>query len=71
MMESEAITITEELIEAGKSERGGWNRPQLALLGIDWPPVTGWKAQVVGKKITQRDAHHFVTLRGHLSVRAL
>ncbi len=58
-----SIQITNELIESGRSERGGWSRAQLAILGIPWPPPSGWKKTVVGHHIEQSEADHFVELR--------
>lgn len=60
----ELVRVTAELIEAGRSERGGWSKVQLALLGVSWPPLPGWKREVVGGSIPQADAERFVQLRG-------
>lgn len=57
-------TITLDLIEAGRSPQGGWNRPQLELLGVPWPPVSGWRDEVVGNPIAGSKAVQFVKLRG-------
>ena len=35
------IILTQELIEAGISSKGGYNKCQLAALGIEWPPQKG------------------------------
>jgi hypothetical protein len=64
MASDELTTITSELIEAGRSERGGWNKSQLALLGVSWPPQRGWKVRVVGRPIPKEDADWFVKLGG-------
>lgn len=56
-------TVTEELIEQGKSSNGGWSMGQLALLGVPWPPQRGWKAQVIGKTIRSEDAAEFARLK--------
>jgi hypothetical protein len=60
----ELVTVTAELIAAGRSERGGWSKAQLALLGVPWPPPAGWKAEVIGRAISKPDADRFVQLRG-------
>jgi hypothetical protein len=57
------VRITPELIEAGKSNRGGWSKAQLTILGVAWPPAAGWKARVIGQLITRADADRFVQLR--------
>ncbi len=64
MVGDELATITAELIEAARSERGGWSKAQLALLGVSWPPQAGWKATVIGRPISKGDADRFVKLRG-------
>ena len=62
--EPESMQITEELIEAGKSDRGGWNAEQLRYLGLEWPLRPGWKNRVIGRAIGSRDAERFIELRG-------
>lgn len=37
------MKITEELLQRGKSSRGGWTKEQFAIIGIYWPPIFGWK----------------------------
>lgn len=58
------MKITESLIEAGKSIRGGWNRKQVELLGAEWPPKENWQRKVIGREITPEDAELFLDLRG-------
>jgi hypothetical protein len=57
------VEITNALIDAGKSTRGGWSKRQLALLGVEWPPQQGWKERVIGCVISQEDAELFVKLK--------
>ena len=57
------MKITEEFIEKIASPRGGWNRPQLALLGVDWPPERGWKRRILGKEISEETAKRLEDLR--------
>jgi hypothetical protein len=64
MAGEELVTVTAELIDAGRSERGGWSKAQLALLKVPWPPPAGWKVAVVGSVIPKPDADRFVQLRG-------
>lgn len=64
MDESGMVTITDELIESGKSAAGGYSKSQLALLGVAWPPVSGWKKQAIGSQITSDAAARFVAGRG-------
>lgn len=48
--------ITDEFIEAIKSDKGGYTRAQLDALGVAWPPAKGWKASVIGKPIARETA---------------
>jgi hypothetical protein len=63
-MEQASVTVTEELLEAGKSANGGWSKEQLALLGVAWPPASGWKNGIVGHRMPKASADKFVQL-GH------
>lgn len=60
----ERIQVTQELIERGQSGMGGWNREQLKLIGVPWPPIRGWRHMAIGSWITKGDAELFVNLRG-------
>ena len=64
MADAGQVAVTPELLAAGQSERGGWSRAQFALIGVTWPPPSGWKATVVGRPIPRADAEPFVALRG-------
>lgn len=57
------ITITGDFIAKGRSVAGGWKRTQLALLGVPWPPVAGWKARVIGTCITEEEGAEFLAER--------
>lgn len=54
-------------LEDTKSSNGGWSKAQLALLGVPWPPVKGWKEQIqpsqeiLAQVLALRDAHLPVT----------
>jgi hypothetical protein len=57
--------VTRELLEAGKSQRGGWTRQQLAILGVAWPPRRGWPCEVIGvRRLTADQRERFLALRG-------
>lgn len=56
------MTLTEELLTAGLSERGGYSRRQLDLLGVAWPPLRGWKKTVVGKDFPDAVVKEFLRL---------
>ncbi len=61
--DEELVPITAVLIEAGKSERGGWSRRQLDCLGVPWPPQSGWKAASVGRLVRRAEAERFIQLK--------
>lgn len=64
MSDLERVKITQELIRRGESGAGGWNREQLRLIGVPWPPKHGWRRRVEGRWISKADAEAFVSLRG-------
>jgi hypothetical protein len=41
------ITPSPSEIEASKTPKGGWTKQQLALWGVEWPPVKGWKRRLI------------------------
>src|SRR5262245_61260975 len=50
------LKLTEEQIEAGASERGGFTKGQVAKWGVPWPPPSGWrKALLDGRPIPKPD----------------
>jgi hypothetical protein len=57
------VILSNELIEAGRSDRGGWNRTQLLLIGVPWPPEKGWKARRIGKSIEDKAFLDFLALK--------
>lgn len=65
------MEITEELLAAGASKRGGFSKRQVELLGIAWPPQRGWKKSIIGNTISEEAAEEFVRLSDqHLADRA-
>jgi hypothetical protein len=58
------MKITNEFIKLGASDRGGWNKHQLEVLGVPWPPTEGWKDRIIGTEISDEDAKEFLYLRG-------
>jgi len=64
MTDEDLMPITAELLNAGQSDRGGWSKAQLALVGVAWPPLPGWKLGAIGRLIRRADAERFVALRG-------
>lgn len=62
--QEEKITLTNELIEQGKSNEGGWTRRQLELLGVSWPLKKGWKETLITKRIDRKKFDEFIQLKG-------
>lgn len=57
------VTLTSDMIERGKSSKGGWSMRQLALLGIDWPPPRNWKSKIIGKRVDAFKYAEFMRMR--------
>ena len=57
------INDVENLVAQGESVNGGWSRKQLALLGVSWPPETGWKDRLVGTEIDSDVENEFINLK--------
>jgi len=45
------MILTEEMIRAAASSKGGWTKRQLEILGVSWPPKRGWLRSVIGRDI--------------------
>lgn len=58
------MKLTRQLIDQGKSARGGWNAKQLAVLGIAWPPLKGWPARLEGQEISDEQYQQFLQAGG-------
>lgn len=56
------IVLTHELIEYGANVHG-WKKAQLQALGVDWPPVKGWKSKLIGKKVSREALKAFMNGR--------
>lgn len=56
--------VTKFWIKAYQSGNGGWNKKQLAAIGVDWPPQSGWIDSVTGKLITEEKKREFEDLQG-------
>ena len=65
----QVVTVTGEFLARGMSDRGGWTRAQLAILGVGWPPSPGWRIDAAGKRLTQEQADEFLALRNQLKPR--
>jgi hypothetical protein len=66
------VELTAELIHAGRSDAGGWNRRQLAAIGIAWKDLTrGWISRHTGRVVTREQYDEFLELRGVTKAKAM
>lgn len=47
------MKITDEWVRANATRNGGYTRKQLELIGVDWPPIAGWKKEISGREIDE------------------
>lgn len=59
----ETVIINKEFIKLGENGNGGWNKKQLAIVGITWPPFKGWIDSLENKVISYEDAVKFIELK--------
>ena len=57
------MIVTEDFLEQGKSEKGGYTAKQLNLFSIPWPPMKGWKNRIIGMEISDEMADQFLLLK--------
>ena len=43
------INKTEEILESLKTNKGGYNQETLRLIGVPWPPPSGWKKDLIAR----------------------
>ena len=63
-MMTEQVIVTNEMIEAGKSGMGGWNRRQVEAIGMKWPLTQGWKFRIIGTTVERSKVAAFLSLKG-------
>jgi len=61
-MNEDKFIITDRWLINNKTPGGGYNRKQLNVLGVEWPPKFNWKLTLVGKKINKKTAEDFENL---------
>jgi hypothetical protein len=59
--------VTAEWLHAHTGKAGGFNRKQLAVLGVPWPPKKGWLWLAEGTWITEEQRQHFEQLKTHVT----
>ena len=58
------MILTREIIEQGKSERGGWSSDQFFCLGISKNDKTkGWIKRLVGQDFSEENIKQFLILK--------
>lgn len=58
------MILTRQLILAGSTTGlAGWNKEQLAVLGVGNPPRKGWMGKLVGREIPDSDYELFLSLQ--------
>ncbi|MNW15261.1 hypothetical protein D3C71_2137120 [compost metagenome] len=58
------MTVTNDWLLQSQTVKGGYNKRQLALLGIVWPPTRGWKHDVLDTEIPDDVAREFEDASG-------
>lgn len=54
--------MTWELINEGKTKEGGYTKEQLRLLGINWPPMAGWKNLLIDWDVADEKVKQFIAI---------
>lgn len=54
--------VSEDWIDENASSAGGWTSKQLRILGVQWPPPTGWKKKAAGMMLSAEQAKLFEDL---------
>lgn len=62
------VRVTREVLERGKSRRGGWSREQMSALGEGWPLEGGWRTRILSRLVKQSQVERFLSLKdSHLA----
>jgi len=56
------MVITREWIGIHGTGANGWTKSQLACLGVEWPPVKGWRSRLINQTISNEKAREFERL---------
>jgi len=57
------IKLTDENLHALGTNGKGFNKKQLSVLGISWPPKGGWLKKLIGTEITNIQYQTILSLR--------
>lgn len=55
------MIVTRDFIENNRTEKGGFTKRQLEILGVRWPPPAGWNRKAVGMELSPEQAEEFCT----------
>lgn len=53
------MKLTKRYLLDNRTEKGGFTRQQLKILGIKWPPQAGWLDDLEGVEITEQQKAQF------------
>ncbi len=58
------MKLTHENLHALGTNGAGWNKKQLEILGISWPPKNGWLKKLIGTEIEEEKYQQLLDFRG-------
>lgn len=58
------MIITKEFIENGATNKVGITCTQFKLLGVGYPPMSGWKKKIIGKELDDHKADLYLRMKG-------
>jgi hypothetical protein len=56
------MLLTKEMLAQGASDRGGYSRKQVEILGGSWPHTPGWQKALIGREVSDEAFAEFVKL---------
>jgi hypothetical protein len=56
------VKLTDEWMRAHATRNGGYSKKQLELIGVAWPPITGWRKEISGREIDAAAAEEFAAI---------
>lgn len=56
------MLLTKEMLAQGASDRGGYSRKQVEVLGGSWPHTRGWQEALIGREVSDEAFAEFVRL---------
>ena len=62
------MKVTNDWLLQWQTPNGGYNKKQLTLLGVPWPPKRGWKHDVLDREISEDSARAFEAESGRTVV---